>query len=592
MRKPVIVIFILLLLEAVSGCTSPVRRQLDRAEAVMESAPDSALAILDSIDTASLTRASDRALYALLLTQGRIKTYEVLTDDSLVSTAVRYYEDHGPDSNLMKSLFYQGEILTNNREFSKAIIPSMRAREMAISADNPYWHAKASELIGNIHNSTYLYEESLKFILEGAEKYKEAGKIVNHLFSISDLANGYYNLNEAEKSLSLADSVYKVAVTHKYDSFLISYTHIIKFNNYYKRKKFDKADSIASILEDFRNFIDNSKKLSFRGAITKMELGDFEEIDKLVHLCKVDSLGLNDLYRLQILSLYNKKIGNYAEAYEFLDSAMVLQDKDIIKQLKQSVISRQRDYLLSERETERDHITKIKISAIVTCVLIFIILLFLIYHHRQRLRIKNLLLRQRMDDIFHLTSQVENFYQRNHELEIELNKRQQDIQALQKTIDSKDGHINELNLSVERQNIGMKDQLKTVHKEKWELLNELCGKYLDEESSFSRQALVKKIELQILHARRKESIDDIRNCIDRFNNNIIGDMIKSLPYLKEEDIDMITLIFAGFSSKSICFFLDMKLKTFYTRKTRLIEKIQNSDSCGKDRFIQKLIRKN
>ncbi len=60
MRKPVIVIFILLLLEAVSGCTSPVRRQLDCAEAVMESAPDSALAILDSIDTAEIGRAACR----------------------------------------------------------------------------------------------------------------------------------------------------------------------------------------------------------------------------------------------------------------------------------------------------------------------------------------------------------------------------------------------------------------------------------------------------------------------------------------------------------------------------------------------------
>ena len=436
-----------------------------------------------------------------------------------------------------------------------------------------------------------MYEEALKFDREAVEKYKEAEKIVNHLFSICDIANGYYNLKEADKSIRIADSVCMVAITEKYDSSLIGYTNVIKFDNYYIGKDFYKADSIASVLDGLRDYIDNSKVMDVRRAITKMELGNFEEIDRLVHLCKVDSLGLNDLYRLQILSLYNKKIGNYADAYEFLDSAMVLQDKDIIKQLKQSVISRQRDYLLSEREAEREHITKIKIIAIISCVLIFIILLFLIYRHRQRLRIKNLLLRQRMDDIFHLTSQVENFYQRNHELEIELNKRQQDIQALQKTIDSKDGHINELNLSVERQNIGMKDQLKTVHKEKWELLNELCGKYLDEESSFSRQALVKKIELQILHARRKESIDDIRNCIDRFNNNIIGDMIKSFPYLKEEDIDMITLIFAGFSSKSICFFLDMKLKTFYTRKTRLIEKIQNSDSCDKDRFIQKLIKK-
>ena len=145
MRKHLcVIISIIIILCIIESCSHRTPHKLQRAEAVMESAPDSALAILDSIDTATLTRASDRALYALLLTQGRIKTYEVLTDDSLISTAVRYYEDHGPDSNLMKSLFYQGEILSNNREFSKAIIPSMRAREMAISADNPYWHAKAS----------------------------------------------------------------------------------------------------------------------------------------------------------------------------------------------------------------------------------------------------------------------------------------------------------------------------------------------------------------------------------------------------------------------------------------------------------------
>ena len=122
MKRIALFTVIALLICTMGACDRPESRRLQRAEAVMESAPDSALAILDSIDTATLTRASDRALYALLLTQGRIKTYEVLTDDSLISTAVSYYEDHDPDSNLMKSLFYQGEILTNNREFSKAII--------------------------------------------------------------------------------------------------------------------------------------------------------------------------------------------------------------------------------------------------------------------------------------------------------------------------------------------------------------------------------------------------------------------------------------------------------------------------------------
>ena len=121
----------------------------------MESSPDSALLILDSIDSGSLNRSSDRALYALLSTQARIKTYEPLTDDSLISGAVSYFTDHGPDSNLMKALFYQAEIRKNDLQYAKAIIPAMRSRELAIKIRNPYWHAKASELISDIYNATY-----------------------------------------------------------------------------------------------------------------------------------------------------------------------------------------------------------------------------------------------------------------------------------------------------------------------------------------------------------------------------------------------------------------------------------------------------
>lgn len=159
MKRIALFTVIALLICMMGACDRPESRRLQRAEAVMESAPDSAIAILDSIDTASLTRASDRALYALLLTQSRIKTNEDLTDVSFISTAVSYYEDHGPDSNLMKSLFYQGDILFYNREFSKAIVPAMQAREMAISAKNPYWQAKASELISLIYNYTHYHEE-------------------------------------------------------------------------------------------------------------------------------------------------------------------------------------------------------------------------------------------------------------------------------------------------------------------------------------------------------------------------------------------------------------------------------------------------
>ena len=263
MRKPVIVIFILLLLEAVSGCTSPVRRQLDRAEAIMESAPDSALAILDSIDTASLTRASDRALYALLQTQGRIKTYEVLTDDSLISTAVSYYEDHGPDSNLMKSLFYQGEILTNNREFSKAIIPSMRAREMAISADNPYWHAKASELISTLLMNSYQSSYSISYIKEAIECYGKCDRQINHRYCLLDLGVVYGNLDKYEIATDIIDSMCDIA-REECDSNMLAYGLSAKYANLYRAGNLTESENCYEELKRLQSFYSyNVQELSW-----------------------------------------------------------------------------------------------------------------------------------------------------------------------------------------------------------------------------------------------------------------------------------------------------------------------------------------
>ncbi len=61
--------------------------RLSRAEAVMESCPDSALAILDSIDTNALSSESSRAKYALLLTQAEVKNNIFPPNDSLINSA-------------------------------------------------------------------------------------------------------------------------------------------------------------------------------------------------------------------------------------------------------------------------------------------------------------------------------------------------------------------------------------------------------------------------------------------------------------------------------------------------------------------------
>lgn len=90
------------------GCTgSETTRKLDRAKNLMEEHPDSARMLLDGIDSLRLSR-SQAALYAVLDAQSRHKLdMPVPSSDSLLNLAVDRYTSRGPDSLLMKALFYR-----------------------------------------------------------------------------------------------------------------------------------------------------------------------------------------------------------------------------------------------------------------------------------------------------------------------------------------------------------------------------------------------------------------------------------------------------------------------------------------------------
>lgn len=565
MKRIALFTVIALLICMMGACDRPESRRLQRAEAVMESAPDSALAILDSIDTATLTHASDRALYALLLTQGRIKTYEVLSDDSLISTAVRYYEDHGPDSNLMKSLFYQGEILSNNREFSKAIIPSMRAREMSISADNPYWQAKASELIGDMLNHTFYYSEAIVYSCEAASLYEKVNKVVNHRFALCDVAIDYSNIGAHKRSLEILDSIRQIALQNPSDSNLVYYTNSIIFANYYRAKKFKKAiaayDSLLN--SPSRSFISQNDHIW--GAISKMEEGDMADIDSLVKLINDNRLTIDDGYKYEILSRYYFASGDYRKSKLYTDSAMFSQDTVVVNMLRQSVIASQRDFFSLNEDLARSKAERLSTAIIVGAVFFPLVIVALIVFYVQRMKIKNMKVEQSMNEIYLLTT--------------DLTSKNEDIRNLQSRI--------------RLQGSNLQSEIESAFKNNWSILNTLCRQYVQmEESGASGDRLVKEVFDQVSQMRKPEKLDGIRNSVDRYKNGIIARLRQQCPFLKESDITFISLLYAGFSAKVICFFLEMGNKNFYAKRSRLTERIRESDAKDKEEFIESMNQKN
>ena len=108
---------------SLSSCSSPSVKNplLLCADSLMETYPDSALSILESITYPQKMPRADRALYALLLTQARHKNYIALEDDSLIKTAVDYYGDKKKSLRAAKAHYYWGAIYSEKGYASFAV---------------------------------------------------------------------------------------------------------------------------------------------------------------------------------------------------------------------------------------------------------------------------------------------------------------------------------------------------------------------------------------------------------------------------------------------------------------------------------------
>ncbi|WP_294473381.1 hypothetical protein [uncultured Bacteroides sp.] len=104
------------------SCSSSVKNPvLLSADSLMETRPDSALSILESISSPQKLTRAERAYYAVLLTQAKHKNVIPLEDDSLIKTAVEYYGDRKKSINAARAHYYLGATYCDKGSISFAV---------------------------------------------------------------------------------------------------------------------------------------------------------------------------------------------------------------------------------------------------------------------------------------------------------------------------------------------------------------------------------------------------------------------------------------------------------------------------------------
>ncbi|MDE6316809.1 MAG: hypothetical protein K2L73_00220 [Muribaculaceae bacterium] len=552
---------------------------LNRVDDIMETDPERALSMLDSLNPAAFTTA-DSAYYALLHTQAQIKNDITVTSDTLINQALTYYTDHGPSNHVIRANYLYAKLAHRRKNYTEAMNFVLIAYESAKENKDHFWIARTAELISDIFLDTYNYSQSEIYTIEAIEHYTISEKKTNLRYALCDLATIYLNENREYRAVEILDSLYTVCNNEiPTDSIILEYIKeprlVAKIET---RQLQDLNESDINII-GIDATVDEKIDDSIRRSHILTADGDFDSSNEL--LSEASILAKNDEQKIIVMYAqfkHDKATGNYQKATFLADTLLYLQSEIADSVLRESVTGIQRDFYSNKaihNKRKSQQLTMILI-AVIGFALTITALIWIIY--RLKIRNRKTELESAMTSLMLIKDQAERINIQNKLLSDSLKEKSKTVTELKKELNSK--------LELESKNARI---IETLFKDKWSTLNMLCNEYFEIGSSENtRNAILNNIEEELKKLQSKKNLKQLEDALNNYFGGIMTLLRTECTFLKEEDYTFLSLIFAGFSVRAVCLFTNIKYKHYYLKKSRLTKKIMESSAPHKDTFLNRL----
>ena len=193
------------LLLAACGPASRTDALLNDVESYINEAPDSARAVLMSVDSTSLLTRRLRARYSLLRTMAQDKCYDDITIPGLLDNAA-WFEHHGTPDERMKLWFYRGRIQLRLNNHSDAALAFSRGESYADKVRDQHALGLLYESMQDVYRMDYNAARQLEYAEKAVDVFKRTGDpLKGHALSM--LAMAYQD----QEKWAQADSIYRLA---------------------------------------------------------------------------------------------------------------------------------------------------------------------------------------------------------------------------------------------------------------------------------------------------------------------------------------------------------------------------------------------
>ena len=539
-----------LVIPTLFSCSSPAaQRTLNDVESYIMERPDSALAVLDSMDRTLLTTDRLKAHHALLHAMALDKNYIDVTDDSLASVALDYYSRKGPKKYEARSRYYLGLSYFYAGDLSKAILEFTRAEEVSEMSDSLYL-AMIKTIQGHVYIQTHNDVEALNCYKKSYDLFSQLSMDFYMRVAEYGLAKAYFNVGDVVASDSIlrklsspadADSNSLISDVLADRAYMCVTQPSPDYHQgvYIYEKILREYDNVTWLYKDY---------WAYAYALLCEDRSDSSNtiIDTL---SQIDTSLTAKYWLYQI----EKKRGNVEKALSLLEKSVTMNNTEVINVLKQSLFLSQREYYESQyREASLMVRVKNQMMILIVCLSVFILLLILYIVHRyaSRQRIEKEKMMEYVEEI-----------------------KRQLVQAKEEDYPM------------------LKKRFIDLYKSRFETIGTLCEQYLQNKDRTDVEKVMYQKMLLMIEEIRNDNVRKVKfeSLLNSELDGIMQNFRNEMPKSKDWEITLFSYLIAGFDSATISRLMDMPINNVYAYKRRLRLKIETKNPPHSSQFLEMIV---
>ena len=510
---------------------------MDQAENTMDDDAAFADSLMRLIDPYSIKGANRKARYALLYTAAEYKNYQLLTSDSLIMEAVRYYSIRNNMDYRFLSYYYLGCAYIDMGQMMDASVALVQAEQMVDKIDNDYWKGLLFSQLGSLYYKSCEFLRSEEYYRRSEKCFDSAGKELHKAYALFDYGDNKICLKEFNVVDSIMQIVEKESILLG-DSMLYVESLYNRVLCYVYLKEPERAKRLIEKYEfDIKSKKNTISYLSMM-ALYYNSIKDYERSESYLNEAWTFNLSKDDsIYLYYVGYILTESKGEINESLSCFEKYFLLQDESIRDLLNQPIEGPQRDYFRAVSELEamkaRNRVT-ILFACIFVFVLIVAIILLINLNHRRKV--------------------------------------QQEIRDYLSTIDDLTAResVNKSKISL------LNGQVRDMLRQQFTHSDYLYTRYYEQiDDNKKAERLFRVVKTQIDQFTAPKSISRIDELLNKTFDGIMDKLSSSGLELREKELMLLRFVLAGFSAKSIAAILDDTNVNITQRKKRLLDKIQN-----------------